>query len=74
MSLTPDTVRAAKVRRDLVTPYARAILRVCFQAPPDVVNVTAINRAILKRWSVSGLIWIKREAWKEAERISKAGA
>lgn len=26
-----------------------------------------INEAILKRWSKSGLLWIKTEAWKHLE-------
>jgi hypothetical protein len=25
----------------------------------------AINEAILKRWSMSGLLWIKTQAWKQ---------
>lgn len=27
-----------------------------------------INRAILERWSMSGLEWIKRRAWKDGRR------
>jgi hypothetical protein len=28
---------------------------------------SAINTAIMKRWSKSGLLWIKTEAWKQIE-------
>lgn len=29
-----------------------------------------INEAILKRWSKSGLLWIKTEAWKQVQCIA----
>lgn len=29
-------------------------------------DIAKINTAILKRWSRSGLVWIKTEAWKRA--------
>lgn len=35
----------------------------------DRCDWLAINTAILSRWSRSGLVWIKRQAWKELEAI-----
>jgi len=34
----------------------------------DRQDWTTINMAIIERWSESGLEWIKREAWKQAQR------
>jgi hypothetical protein len=31
---------------------------------PGDVNWSKVNHAIIDRWSVSGLQWIKAEAWK----------
>ena len=31
---------------------------------PSQPKIAQLNDAILKRWSASGLDWIKREAWK----------
>jgi hypothetical protein len=33
-----------------------------------------VNHAIMERWSVSGLNYIKREAWKIAETIKRQEA
>ena len=31
---------------------------------PNDVDWPLVNRAIMKRWSPSGLLYIKRQAWK----------
>lgn len=47
----------ASIRRDVAEAYERAIARM------DPVEWGIVNRAIVRRWSVSGLETIKREAW-----------
>jgi hypothetical protein len=37
------------------------------------VDFAAVNAAILRRWTRSGLEWIKRMAWAEVERVTGAG-
>lgn len=31
------------------------------------LDVAALNEAIVNRWSLSGLVWIKERAWKIAQ-------
>lgn len=47
-------------RRDVAKTYAILIQK-------GHKDFAEINRAILKRWSPSGLEWIKKEAWKVVE-------
>lgn len=49
----------AMKRKDVALTYA-LILR-----SREKVDWLAINTAIIQRWSKSGLIWIKEQAWKQ---------
>lgn len=52
-------------RRDVAMTYRLAI-RAC-RAPSDVtVDWHKVNLAIIERWSMAGLTWIKRFAWGDA--------
>jgi hypothetical protein len=65
MSLTVADVQSAKRREDLVPGYV-AWLRQYAQG--EAIDVAAVNHAIMARWSVSALTYIKRRAWKAAFR------
>lgn len=56
---------SAPTRKDMALMYADAIQ----SERNGVVEVDwpAINRAIIDRWSLSGLKWIKARAWKILE-------
>ena len=43
-------------RRDIAQTYLLAM------RSPETVDWSLVNRAIIARWSRSGLIWIKRQA------------
>jgi hypothetical protein len=58
-----EQIPLAKDRKAASDLYAQAI-RSEFSAHYDWA---AINRAIVRRWSRSGLIWIKNRAWKIAQ-------
>lgn len=45
-------------RRDLAMSYALAL------RTPEEVDWSRVNAAILGRWSVAGLKWIKTHAWR----------
>jgi hypothetical protein len=45
-------------RRDVAVTY-----RLAMRDAQDCVNWTEVNKAIIVRWSVSGLKWIKEFAW-----------
>lgn len=45
-------------RADVALTYAFGLRQ------QDEVDWPKINRAIIERWSLSGLTWIKTEAWK----------
>ena len=45
------------------------LYRICFNKP-DAVNWEAVNKAIIERWSMSGLTRIKNKAWKDAEKLN----
>jgi hypothetical protein len=49
-------------RQDVAQTYAAAIVYA-----PDAVEWATVNAAIIERWSVSGLSWIKSRAWKLAQ-------
>lgn len=49
-----------KVREDAALVYAQAL------HSRDPIDWPSLNRAILKRWSRSGLAYIKARAWKIA--------
>lgn len=45
-------------REDVALTYAFAL------RSPDGVDFASVNRAIVDRWSLSALKWIKTRAWK----------
>ncbi len=46
-------------RKDVAQTY-----RLVLESPESrTVNWGNINKAIIERWSLSGLIWIKKQAW-----------
>lgn len=58
-----DDIAAARTRDDAATAYALAIVQpVPFQAWKP------INEAIIEKWSLSGLRYVKDRAWKLAAR------
>jgi hypothetical protein len=59
-------------RRDVVPLYATALLYECFARPAAAqTRWSDVNKAIIARWSLSGLTWIKQRAWKDAERMAR---
>lgn len=48
-------------RADVAASYALAL------KTPDEVDWKKVNAAIIERWSLSALKWIKTRAWKTAE-------
>ena len=58
----------AKNRMDVVPWYKQAIQEGLDTSedryPLSTVTWHDINEAIINRWSLAGLKWIKREAWK----------
>lgn len=64
MTLEEDLLNKLKekvTRKDIVSLYA---LMIYFE---DLIDWKKVNRAIIKKWSLSGLIYIKRLAWKQLE-------
>lgn len=49
-------------RRDIALTYSLALR----SSERVAINFARINSAIIERWSVSGLNWIKTQAWKMA--------
>jgi hypothetical protein len=45
-------------RKDVAHTYSRAI-----KTDLDTTDWLAVNRAIMDRWGVAGLLFIKRRAW-----------
>ncbi len=62
-------------RKDVAQTYALALRS--SEAKEDV-DWAKVNAAIIKRWSVSALKWIKEQAWSgkcfDAEQAAKGGA
>lgn len=56
--LLAEIADPAMKRRDVAMTYRFAILE------PDRVDWPKVNKAIIDRWSVSGLNWIKKFAWE----------
>jgi hypothetical protein len=56
-----------KTRDDVVVLYAAAI------ADADGVDWERVNLAIMHRWSLSGLQYVKAEAWKRVAARSPDG-
>lgn len=52
----------ASTRAEIASFYANGIAR--WYVDQTSVDFAILNRAILGRYSRSGLTWIKREAWK----------
>jgi hypothetical protein len=61
-------------RRDDVVPlYGTAILYSSFATPPQATaDWSVVNKAIIERWSLSALTYIKERAWKCAEGRARA--
>lgn len=55
--LLEEIADPALKREDIALTYSLA-----FRSPRQV-NWAKVNRAIMKRWSVSALEWIKKRAW-----------
>jgi hypothetical protein len=55
-----DVVNTPGVRQiDVIKPY-----RICIFAVGNEIDWSAINQAIISKWSDSGLLRIKEAAWK----------
>jgi hypothetical protein len=59
-------IREGLPQREIANDYGLALVSAAHGA--DTPDWPAINRAILGRWSMSGLDRIKRDAWKAASR------
>lgn len=61
-------IQQPSVRADVVPLYATALLMECFARPPQAkTSWREVNDAIIGRWSLSALIYIKERAWKSAQ-------
>jgi hypothetical protein len=59
-------------RADVVAPYAMSIFESLFCKPAQsTTDWERVNKAIIARWSISGLEHIKQLAWKRAEAAAK---
>lgn len=60
-----NKLKEEKVTRDDIVPlYAQGIYW------KEFVDWVKINKAIMDKWSKSGLIYIKHKAWKELDSLS----
>lgn len=64
--LTIDDVERAKRREDLVPGYSAWIR--AYVETQDAPDCASVNQAIMNRWSVSALTYIKRLAWNAVFR------
>lgn len=55
--------RAIKNRDDAAARYALVIGELIVKDVSDGPEIGELNMAIVKRWSASGLDWIKKQAW-----------
>jgi hypothetical protein len=63
-------------RADMAEMYADAICAdevARRDGRQERVDFAAVNAAILRRWTVSGLTWIKELAWKRARETHASG-
>jgi hypothetical protein len=68
-----SAIRPKAKRLDVIAPYALAIFESQHCSPPlSVTDWGRVNRAIIACWSIGGLQFIKREAWKRAAAAAKA--
>ena len=51
-------------RRDIAFTYSLALIKAT-----DLTDWRAVNGAIITRWSVSALRWIKKHAWRQVNEI-----
>lgn len=56
---------AAMKREDVALSYAMGL------RAPDEVDWSKVNHAIIDRWSLSALKWIKERAWKLAKGVAQ---
>jgi hypothetical protein len=67
-----NVVEPPSRRADVVSVYATVILFGHFAVPPRMnADWSRVNNAIIGRWSVSALNYIKTRAWKDAERRAR---
>lgn len=52
-----EEIAAGATRKAVALTYAFAL------RSPDPVDFARINKAILSKWALSGLTWIKKLAW-----------
>ena len=62
-----SVVASTKTRREMAELYA-----VLMHPQHSKPNWPELNRAIMDRWSLSGLKWIKARAWKFYEERESA--
>lgn len=58
-TLLEEIARPEMTRRDVAKTYALALR----SSERNRVDWKKVNRAIIDRWSPSGLDWIKQQAW-----------
>lgn len=64
--LLAEIKERAMKREDVALTYAMAMLS------SEVVDWPTVNHAILDRWSMAGLKWIKTRAWRLVEERKAA--
>lgn len=57
-------------RRDVAKSYALALKS---SESTHEIDFGKVNQAIIARWSLSGLEWIKKQAWTGAAFIEREG-
>lgn len=64
-ALLTEISRKGSTRESIALVYRDGIRAHLKQAPPDFVDWPTVNAALLARYSVSGLNYIKAKAWRE---------
>ena len=65
---TIDIIKAPESKReDIVVPYAFCIKQSCCVGSKQDINFKKINKAIIEKWSINALNYIKEKAWKLVE-------
>ena len=59
--LLEEIARPEMKRRDIALTYGLALVS------GEKIDWSKVNQAIIERWSINALIWIKTQAWKITE-------
>lgn len=65
-------IGASKDRDEAAYVYAQALSMIPEDETPSPWR--AINAAVLERWTMSGLSYVKKKAWQHLQRIGDEGS